>query len=264
MHARRLSFTVHLPPTSLVDEAGAGRLFQRLGQRPIFIAIGAANRGDPLKMVFRLIAIALLDLPKAVIVPGQDMVRIGFERALVPNLRLLVVAELAIGIADQVRHIRVIVVAKRLELVDRRGIVVAVIDRLIGCAVAAYEGGVAEAGLFVGLLGAVGGAGCGGRLRCRRLRARPHNILTRRSTTSAASGSKDWYRRRGCNDPDRKNCQRCQPDHKFGHAFPPVTYERSCQSQILTPLWPRGRSGPSGPSALPSMPKATPILSRRG
>ena len=49
---------------SLVDEAGAGRLFQRLGQRPIFIAIGAANRGDPLEMVFRLIAAALFDLPR--------------------------------------------------------------------------------------------------------------------------------------------------------------------------------------------------------
>ena len=87
---------------SLVDEAGAGRLFQRLGQRPIFIAIGATNRGDPLKMIFRaidaadigdplqmihrLIAVALLDLPKAVIVPGQDMVWIRFERAFIPNL----------------------------------------------------------------------------------------------------------------------------------------------------------------------------------
>src|SRR6516165_851924 len=146
----------------LVDEAGAGRLFQRLGQRPIFIAIGAANRSNPLEMVFRLIAVTLLDLPKTVIVPGQDMVRIGFERALVPNLRELVVAELAIGIADQVRHIRVIVVAKRLELVDRRGIVVVVIDRLIGRAVAPNKVGVAEEGLFVGLLGAMGWGGCRG------------------------------------------------------------------------------------------------------
>src|SRR6516164_1212116 len=141
---------------SLVDEASAGRLFQRLGQRPILIAIGAANRGDPLKMIFRLIAVALLDLPKTVIVPGQDMVRIGFERALVPNLRELVVAELAIGIADQIRHIRVIVVTERLELVDRRGIILAVIDRLIGCAVTPDEGGVAEEGLFVGFLAAMG------------------------------------------------------------------------------------------------------------
>ena len=110
-------------------------------------------------MIFRLIAVTLLDLPKTVIVPGQDMVRIGFERALVPNLRELVVAELAIGIADQVRYIRVIVVAKRLELVDRRGIVVAVI---VGRAVAPNEVGVVEEGLFVGLLGAMGWAGCRG------------------------------------------------------------------------------------------------------
>src|SRR6516165_7928207 len=71
---------------SLVDEAGAGRLFQRLGQRPIFIAIGAANRGDPLEMVLRLFAVTLLDLPKTVIIPGQHMVWIRFERAFIPNL----------------------------------------------------------------------------------------------------------------------------------------------------------------------------------
>jgi len=40
------------------------------------------------------------------------MVRIGFQRALVPDLREFVVAELAIGIADQIAHVRVIVVAK--------------------------------------------------------------------------------------------------------------------------------------------------------
>jgi hypothetical protein len=33
--------------------------------------------------------------------PRQDMIRIGFECALIPNLRELVVAELAIGVADQ-------------------------------------------------------------------------------------------------------------------------------------------------------------------
>ena len=141
---------------SLVDEAGARRLLQRRGERAILLAVGAGELGDLVQMLLRLIAITLLDLPKAVIVPGQDMVRIRLERALVPNLRELVVAELAIGIADQVRHIRVIVVAKRLELVDRRGIVVAVIDRLIGCAIAPNEGRVAEEGLFVGFLGAMG------------------------------------------------------------------------------------------------------------
>jgi hypothetical protein len=50
----------------------------------------------------RGIAVALFDLPKPVILPGLDVVGIGLERALVPDLRDLVVAELAIGVADQV------------------------------------------------------------------------------------------------------------------------------------------------------------------
>src|SRR5882672_8928986 len=109
-------------------------------------------------MILRLIAVALLDLPQAVILPGQHMVRIGFQRALVPDLRELVVAEFAIGIADQIGNVRVIVVAERLQLLDRGGIVVAVVDRCIGCGVTLTKCGVLEAGLF-GLLELVGGFG---------------------------------------------------------------------------------------------------------
>ena len=61
-------------------------------------------------MVLRLIAVALFDLPQPVILPGQHMVRIGFQRALVPDLRDLVVTELAIGIADQIGNVWMIVV----------------------------------------------------------------------------------------------------------------------------------------------------------
>src|SRR5271169_5264830 len=95
-------------------------------------AIGPANRGDPAQMILSLLAVALLDLPKTVILPGQYMVRIGLQRALVPDLAEPVVAELAIGIADQIGDVGVIVMAERLELFDRGTIVVAVIDRRIG------------------------------------------------------------------------------------------------------------------------------------
>src|SRR5262245_45484860 len=139
-----------------IDETCARRFFQRFRQRPILRAVGSANRSDPLQMIDGLVSIALLDLPQAETVPGQALVRIGFERALIPNLRKLVIAELAVGISDQVRYIRVIVVTERLQLVDRRGIVVTVVDRLIGCAVTPTEGGVVEEGLFVGFLGAMG------------------------------------------------------------------------------------------------------------
>src|ERR1700722_12720501 len=97
-----------------IDETCAGRFFQRLRQRPIFRAVGSADRSDPAQMIFRLLAVALLDLPQTVIVPGQHVVRIGFQRPLVPDLRELVVAELAVGIADQIGHVRMIVMAERL------------------------------------------------------------------------------------------------------------------------------------------------------
>src|SRR5258705_3335903 len=86
-----------------VNEAGAGRLFQRCGERAIFLAVGAGQSCDPAEVILRGIAVALFDLPQAIILPGLDMVRVGLERALVPDLRDLVVAELAIGVRERTR-----------------------------------------------------------------------------------------------------------------------------------------------------------------
>jgi hypothetical protein len=41
----------------------------------------------------RLIAVALLDLPETIILPGQHMVRIGLQCAFVPDLRKPVIAD---------------------------------------------------------------------------------------------------------------------------------------------------------------------------
>jgi hypothetical protein len=60
----------------------------------------------------RLIAVALLNVPQAVMLPRQYMVRIWFQRALVPDLREFVGAELAIDIADQIDLVRLVVVVK--------------------------------------------------------------------------------------------------------------------------------------------------------
>ena len=122
-----------------VDQSGARRLLQRCGERTIFVAAGAGEPGDAVQVVLRLIAVALFDLPEAVILPGAHVGRVGLERALVPDLRDLVVAELAIGIADQVGDVGAVVVAERLELRDRRGVVLDVIDRRIGGAITAEE-----------------------------------------------------------------------------------------------------------------------------
>src|SRR5689334_10592986 len=81
-----------------INETRAGRLFERSRQRPILLAVGPADRSYPAQMILRRIAVALLNLPQTVILPRQHMVWIGFQRALVPGLRQLVVAEFAIGI----------------------------------------------------------------------------------------------------------------------------------------------------------------------
>src|SRR5258707_10865357 len=98
----------------LINQASAGRLLQRCGQRPILLAAGPANRRDPTQMILRLVAVALLDLPQTVILPGLHMIRICFQGALVPDLRKLVVAELAIGVADQIVDTCVVVMAEGL------------------------------------------------------------------------------------------------------------------------------------------------------
>src|SRR5260370_32718212 len=90
-------------------------------------------------MILRLVAVALLDLPQPIILPGLGVVRIGLQRALVPDLRELVVAKLAIGVTDQIGNGGAVVVTERLQLRDRGWVVVAVIDRGVGRAVAGCE-----------------------------------------------------------------------------------------------------------------------------
>src|SRR3954464_6158 len=129
----------------LVNQPRAWRFFQRRGKRAIFLAAGAGEGCDPAQVILRRIAVALFDLPQAVILPGLDVVRIGLERALIPDLRHLVVAELAVGVADQVGDGGYVVMAKRLQLRNRRCVVVALVDRGIGFAIAFRERGLLAA-----------------------------------------------------------------------------------------------------------------------
>jgi hypothetical protein len=136
-------------PTNSIHESGAGGLLQCGGQRSVLIAVGAAYLSDPAQVIFCLVAVALLDLPKTVIVPRQDMVRIGFERALIPDLRELVVAELAIGVPDQIGDVRVIVVAERSQLLDGGLIIIAFVNGCIRRTVALGKGWIVGLGALV-------------------------------------------------------------------------------------------------------------------
>src|SRR5882757_725953 len=156
-------------------------------------------------MILRLIAVALFELPQAVILPGQHVVRIGLERALVPDLRQLVVAELAIGVADQIGYVRMIVVAERLQLDDGLGIFVAVIDRRIGGAITLRKSRIDDTGLLVLFL-LLRGAAARGRLPVRRRRGGLRRIAAGTASAAGRKGRNRW-RRRGKRHGE--NCKGC-------------------------------------------------------
>src|ERR1700721_2010511 len=133
------------------------------------------------------------------------MVRVGFQRALVPDLRELVVAELTIGVADQVGDVRVIVVAERLKLLDRGSIIVAIIDRRICRAIPLSKGGIVDAGVLTGLFGLQAMGGFGARRRRRR--------FTDSTDATASSSRREGRRKRGrSNKRHRKRCKRRNSD----------------------------------------------------
>src|SRR5438045_4171828 len=125
--------------TGSVDEAGTGRLVQRGLQRTVFLAVGARKLADLAQVIFRLLAVALFELPQPIILPGAYVARVILQRLLIVGLRKLVVAELAVGVADQVGDVGDVFALERFQLLDRRGVVVAVVDRGVGGAITLEE-----------------------------------------------------------------------------------------------------------------------------
>jgi hypothetical protein len=118
------------------------------------------------------------------------MVRLRLQGALVSDLRELVVAELAIEIADQVGDIGEIIKAEHLEQLDGGGIVLAVVNRRIGLAISFGKGGITEERLVGGLLFAlVGGVGGPGVRRWRRRRVRRTTGITTSSSSSSSAAT---------------------------------------------------------------------------
>src|SRR5262249_33944863 len=58
----------------LVDETGARGLGHRVGERAVFRSFGADQHRDAIQVILRLLAVALLERPEAVILPGAHMV----------------------------------------------------------------------------------------------------------------------------------------------------------------------------------------------
>src|SRR4051794_34452440 len=179
-----------------VNQSGARRLLHRFGERAVFLAGRAGELGDLAKVILGLVAVALFDLPQAVILPGLDVVRIGLERALVPDLRHLVVAELAVGVADQVGDRGAVVTAERLELSDRGSVVLAVVDGGIGGTVTVRERGLLGAGTRFGFL----------------------LLALVRRRRIVVGGGVDHGDDGSCRERERQRCERQKPDRESVHA----------------------------------------------
>src|SRR5580692_9671227 len=67
------------------------------------------------------------------------MVGIGGQRLVVPVFGVVIAAELAAGVADQRRHVGVVVVAHRAQRGDAAGIIALVVNQRIGLVPAAVE-----------------------------------------------------------------------------------------------------------------------------
>src|SRR4051794_23603458 len=147
-----------------VDQAGTGGLFKGGGQRLVFRTILAADRADPVEVILGLIPVALFDLPQSVILPSPHMVRVGLQCPLIPDLRDLIVAELAVGVADQVGDVGTVLMAEHLQLLNGCGIILTVVDCRIGGAIAVEERRIIDRTVFAGLLFLVlAGLAVGGR-----------------------------------------------------------------------------------------------------
>ena len=105
-------------------------------EHPIGAAVGAADQAHLFQIVLGLEHIALLGLPHAVIRPSHGVVGIGGERPFVPDLGVVVAAELAAGVAEQCRDIGVVVAVERAECRDARFVVALVVDQRVGGLVA--------------------------------------------------------------------------------------------------------------------------------
>src|SRR5205807_1466700 len=103
------------PRTGSVADPAFHRAFEILE----FLAAGpAADQADRLQIVGRLEQVALLDMPHAVVLPGANVLGIDGERLFVPDAGKLVVAELAVGIADIVGDLGALRPIERLERRD--------------------------------------------------------------------------------------------------------------------------------------------------
>src|SRR5882762_1341664 len=212
-------------PDGSVDKAGAGRLVQRGLQRTVFLAVRAGKLTDLAQVIFRLLAVALFELPQPVILPGPHVARVILQRLLIVRLRKLVIAELAVGVADQVGDVGDVFAVERLQLLDRRGVVVAVVDRGVGGAITLEEFRVVDARALVALLLVFGI----GRRRRRRRRVATRGI-------GLKNRARDQCR--------RQHRQRQNPDREFGHALLLIAFRRVTSGQIIEPLGPDGMLWP--------------------
>src|SRR5690348_12926472 len=113
--------------TELVRPRAVDHFFER----DVFLAFGAADQTHLLEIVLGLEQIALFGMPHAVIGPGQSVLRIGDERLVVPVFGVVIAAKLAAGIAEQGRHVGIVVMLQSAQRRDAGLVIVLVVDQRV-------------------------------------------------------------------------------------------------------------------------------------
>src|SRR6516165_5276864 len=88
-----------------------------------FAGCVAANELYFLQVLYRLEPVTLLHLPHAVIGPCTDMVGIRGQGLFVPDLRIVVIAKLAVGVAYVVGDVGMLVMPQRMHGRDATGVI---------------------------------------------------------------------------------------------------------------------------------------------
>src|SRR5499427_10886815 len=108
-------------------------------ERNVFFALGAADQAHLLEIVLGLEQVALFGVPHAVIRPGQSVFWISGERLVVPIFGVVITAELAARIAEQRRHVGIVVMLQGAQRGDAALIIVFVVDQRVGGMIALDE-----------------------------------------------------------------------------------------------------------------------------
>src|SRR5271156_4750539 len=117
----------------------SNRAIDRVLEQFVGFALGAADRAFLLEFFLGFEHIALFGMPHAEIRPSQRVVGIGGERSLVPEFGVVVAAELAASIANEIGHVGIVVLVERAQSGDPAFVIEFVVNKGVGSFIASLQ-----------------------------------------------------------------------------------------------------------------------------